>query len=175
MLAAPSSGWTKNQFEICCRTTEPLNGHVKKNEMGGRILFQCFSVRSQKYCVPSEEFCVPSHISSITNILTFFILYCSLIFLVLLSLIKNPAERADLKQLMVGTILFCQSSYTDIIFYCKNAPNTSNINIFSGPSLHKELGGRGGWLCWMAMQHHWAKPASNSNSQCGNVRAAIFF
>lgn len=25
------------------------------------------------------------------------------------------------------------------------------------------------------MQHHWAKPARNSNSQRGNVRAAIFF
>lgn len=62
----------------------------------------------------------------------------------LCSLVKNPAERADLKQLMVSVHVL---RFARLIL-------TSRTSVSSGASVHQTVGGRAGGFCRLVVQHH---------------------
>lgn len=76
------------------------------------------------------------------------------------SLIKNPADRADLKQLMVsGHIL----QFNQLIFI-------SHTFVSSGASLHQTVWGRAGGFCRLVVQYHRPQSAWDTHPWDSNVR-----
>ncbi|CAF98352.1 unnamed protein product [Tetraodon nigroviridis] len=75
-------------------------------------------------------------------------------------LIKNPAERADLKQLMVGV----RALPFDQLFLI------SHTSVSSGASLHQTVRGRAGGFCRLVVQHHRPQSAWDAHPWDSDVR-----
>uniref|UniRef100_A0A3Q3GSP0 Dual specificity mitogen-activated protein kinase kinase 1 n=1 Tax=Kryptolebias marmoratus TaxID=37003 RepID=A0A3Q3GSP0_KRYMA len=79
-------------------------------------------------------------------------------------LIKNPAERADLKQLMVS-VHFIYSLHSETYL-------TAIKPAVSGASFHQNVRSGGGGLRWLAVQHHRTQSACHAHPRNGNVSPA---
>lgn len=81
------------------------------------------------------------------------------------SLIKNPADRADLKQLMASLFIL---KYTLSSCFQALTPKDLHVICLDAP-FHQGVWSRGSRLRWMAVQHHWLESACDPNTQCKRV------
>lgn len=85
------------------------------------------------------------------------------------SLIKNPADRADLKQLMASPFIL---HYTFSSRPQALTPKDLHILCLGAP-FHQVVWSKGSRLRWMAVQHHWLESAGDPNPQCRRVTNSL--